>query len=129
VEVGTTTIDAVLTCWKDIANYLGKGVRTVQRWEQLYGLPVRRPMGAGAKGAVIAHTADLMVWLESNWLERKDRHGRVEPTASDQSVDDLIRTSVRLRTYHRDLTLETANALKTLAARCAQFEISGNRAR
>jgi hypothetical protein len=32
----------ILKGWKDIAKYLGCGVRTVQRWEKL-GLPVRRP--------------------------------------------------------------------------------------
>jgi hypothetical protein len=31
-----------LTNWKEIAQYLDKGIRTVQRWEQQMGLPVRR---------------------------------------------------------------------------------------
>jgi hypothetical protein len=31
----------VLTSWKEIARYLDKGVRTVQRWEREFGLPVR----------------------------------------------------------------------------------------
>src|ERR1700691_4450004 len=35
-------IAAVLTCWKDIAQYVGKGVRTVQRGEKEMGFPVRR---------------------------------------------------------------------------------------
>ena len=39
---------AVLSSWKDIAKYMGKGVRTVQRWERHLGLPVRRPNGAFA---------------------------------------------------------------------------------
>jgi hypothetical protein len=33
----------LLSCWKDIASYMYSGVRTVQRWEQHVGLPVRRP--------------------------------------------------------------------------------------
>jgi len=32
----------VLTSWKEIASYIGRGVRTVQRWERQLGLPVRR---------------------------------------------------------------------------------------
>jgi hypothetical protein len=36
-----------LTTWKEVAAYLGKGVRTVQRWEAELGLPVRRPKGGG----------------------------------------------------------------------------------
>jgi hypothetical protein len=29
-----------LNGWKEIAAYVGKGVRTVQRWEKAHGLPV-----------------------------------------------------------------------------------------
>jgi len=32
----------IINGWKEIANYLGKGVRTVQRYERVLGLPVRR---------------------------------------------------------------------------------------
>lgn len=59
---GSITSAPVLTCWKDIANYMGKGVRTVQRWEQEFGLPVRRPLGSSKK-AVIARPADLDAWV------------------------------------------------------------------
>jgi len=31
-----------LDSWKSIASYLGREVRTVQRWENTEGLPVRR---------------------------------------------------------------------------------------
>jgi hypothetical protein len=31
-----------LDSWKEIASYLGRGVRTVQRWECEEGLPVHR---------------------------------------------------------------------------------------
>jgi hypothetical protein len=34
-------MSSTLTSWKEIGQYLGKGVRTVQRWEQQMGLPVR----------------------------------------------------------------------------------------
>ena len=62
-------IDAeLLTCWKEIAQYLGKGVRTVQRWEREFGLPVRRlPLSSG-KGAVIARPHELDAWLEERWF-------------------------------------------------------------
>ena len=33
----------VFSGWKDIASYLGKGIRTIQRYEQTLGLPIRRP--------------------------------------------------------------------------------------
>jgi hypothetical protein len=53
---------AVLTSWKEIAGYMGKGVRTVQRWEQQFGLPVRRPLGSDRK-AVLARPRDLDAWV------------------------------------------------------------------
>jgi hypothetical protein len=30
----------LLNGWKEIAGFFGRGVRTVQRWEQQLGLPV-----------------------------------------------------------------------------------------
>ena len=52
----------VLTSWKEIAQYMGKGVRTVQRWEQDFGLPVRRPYGSNKK-AILARPQDLDMWI------------------------------------------------------------------
>lgn len=52
----------VLTSWKEIACYLGKGVRTVQRWEKDFGLPVRRPTGSD-KSAILARTSDIDLWV------------------------------------------------------------------
>ena len=52
-----------LTSWKQIAGYLGKGVRTAQRWERDMSLPVRRPEGR-AKGIVYALPDEIDVWLQ-----------------------------------------------------------------
>ena len=52
----------VLSGWKDIANYLGKAVRTVQRYEYELGLPVHRPAGK-LRGSVIAAKSDLDAWV------------------------------------------------------------------
>jgi hypothetical protein len=62
-----------LTCWKDIARYFGKGVRTVQRWERELGLPVRRPQGPRhnpPKSPVTADPRELEAWLQSRWAPR-----------------------------------------------------------
>ncbi|MFZ0629825.1 MAG: hypothetical protein WA399_06155 [Acidobacteriaceae bacterium] len=58
----STASVAVLTSWKEIARYMGKGVRTVQRWEQDFGLPVRRPVGS-SKTAILARPGDLDAWV------------------------------------------------------------------
>jgi predicted DNA-binding transcriptional regulator AlpA len=57
----------VLTSWKEIAEYLGKGVRTVQRWEIELGLPVRRPLGSG-KHVIVALSAELEEWVRSGMV-------------------------------------------------------------
>lgn len=55
-------MSAALSSWKEIAAYLGKGVRTVQRWEQQFALPVRRP---NAKSHVIfAIPEELDAWVK-----------------------------------------------------------------
>jgi phage terminase Nu1 subunit (DNA packaging protein) len=54
----------VLNSWKEIAAYLDRGVRTVQRWECELGLPVRRPRQA-RRSAVIAFKSELDQWLSA----------------------------------------------------------------
>ena len=58
-----TTIEnsRVLSGWKEVAAYLGRGVRTVQRWEKL-GLPVRRP-NAHLRSAVLASSDEIDRWI------------------------------------------------------------------
>jgi TolB-like protein len=51
-----------LDSWKEIAAYLRKTVRTVQRWERTKGLPVHRH-GHGKNGSVYAFKSDLDRWL------------------------------------------------------------------
>lgn len=58
----------VLASWKEIASYLGKGVRTVQRWELTKQLPVHRPAGAD-QGIVIAFPAELDRWTRVHLLD------------------------------------------------------------
>ena len=57
-------MERMLTSWKDIADYLGKSIRTVQRWERELGLPVRRP-AAKQNGVVIALPEELDGWVHA----------------------------------------------------------------
>ena len=52
----------VINGWKEIANYLGKSVRTVQRYERVLGLPVRRPARKSI-ASVIATKVELDAWI------------------------------------------------------------------
>jgi hypothetical protein len=58
----------VLNSWKEIATYLARGVRTVQRWEAELQLPVHRPRGKN-RSAVMAFRAELDQWLSRTPLE------------------------------------------------------------
>jgi len=52
-----------LDSWKEIAAYLGRGTRTVQRWEREQGMPVHRLRLAGQKqGSVYAYKTELDAW-------------------------------------------------------------------
>lgn len=62
----------ILHGWKEIASYVGLGVRTVQRYELDLMLPIRRPGGAG-RSAVLAFSDEIDAWLgmtatRADWL-------------------------------------------------------------
>ncbi len=59
-----TTPAHVLNSWKEISAFLGRGVRTVQRWERLHKLPVYR-LGQGQRSPVFAYTSELSLWLRN----------------------------------------------------------------
>jgi hypothetical protein len=53
---------SVLHTWKDIAAYLGRGVRTAQRWEHDLRMPVHRP-SRQKPGSVLAFPEEISRWL------------------------------------------------------------------
>lgn len=53
-----------LDSWKEIAVYLGREVRTAQRWEKREGLPVHRHVHAKAS-SVCAFKHEIDAWLQS----------------------------------------------------------------
>src|ERR1700758_1343482 len=51
-----------LESWGEIAAYLHREIRTVQRWERYQGLPVRR-LQIGKLGTVYAYRSELDKWF------------------------------------------------------------------
>src|SRR5436190_7318194 len=64
---GLAVPEARLDSWKEIAGYLGRGVRTVQRWEREEGLPVHR-LAHEKRGTVYAIREELAAWWDSRRL-------------------------------------------------------------
>lgn len=90
----TKTRFAILSGWKQIADYLDKGVRTVQRYEREFGLPVRRPAGR-SKGAVIATKAELDAWISATPVRHAFQLNR--PALTRVPLDDLRRHLAEMR--------------------------------
>jgi TolB-like protein/cytochrome c-type biogenesis protein CcmH/NrfG len=60
---GSPLQDKKLVSWKEIATYLGREVRTVQRWEETEGLPVHRHEHL-KKSTVYAYASELDAWFK-----------------------------------------------------------------
>jgi len=64
VSAVTASERKVLHSWKEIASYMGLSVRTLQRYEQYLGLPIRR-FGGVARSSVTAFTDELDYWMQT----------------------------------------------------------------
>jgi hypothetical protein len=71
-----TQPDERLDSWKEIAAYLRRGARTVQRWEREEGLPVHR-LQHDTLGSVHAYRSELDRW----WAARTAEETKAAPPA------------------------------------------------
>jgi hypothetical protein len=118
-QINISEDSTVLTCWKDIARYLGKGVRTVQRWERHLGLPVRRPTGASQKSAVVLHRGDVDAWLATRFSARSlPDEGREGNESARSTLKERIRTARELRMKNQILAQQIAASIRLLNERC-----------
>ena len=79
----------ILVGWKQIARYLGIGVRTAQRWE-LLGLPVRRPR-SHLGSAVLVNTDDVNAWVSQCSDGRNPLHSGAPASIPNLQVNPLSR--------------------------------------
>lgn len=87
-QAPTSPIPAVapaelLDSWKEIANYLNRDIRTLQRWERGKELPIHRLPG-GDKPAVYAVKSELDAWLRSRSIHSLDEESRL-PARNEES--------------------------------------------
>ena len=71
--------------WKEIASFVGKGVRTVQRWEKEHGLPVSR-LGESSD-IVLASRREIDAWLRQ--AARRGREDAAFPPDADAAAPAL----------------------------------------
>ena len=119
----------VLSSWKDIARYLGKGVRTVQRWERHLGLPVRRPIGASQKSAVVLYRGDVDAWLATRFSARTLQKDGEEGSQSSRSARSTLKEGIQkareLRTTNQKLTEQIIASIRLLNERCDLLSTQG----
>lgn len=68
-----------LDSWKEIAAYLKRDIRTVQRWEKQEGLPVQRHLH-DERGTAYAYTGEI-----DEWLQNRSRRDNLAAT-DDQTI-------------------------------------------
>lgn len=79
----------IFSGWKEIANYLGAGVRTAQRYERELRLPIHRPAGK-LRSRVTAIKTELDRWVKHNPLQLDDRTARLRAQANRTGAQFLL---------------------------------------
>ncbi len=106
IPIGESRPDNFLDSWKEIATYLGREVRTVQRWEKNEGLPVHRQIHEKL-ASVYAYKSEVDGW----WRERsaklasKPENGELAegphivawPASTPELPDEELNTATRWR--------------------------------
>jgi phage terminase Nu1 subunit (DNA packaging protein) len=123
----------ILNTWKEIAAYLGRGVRTIQRYEEQLGLPIHRPAARG-RSAVLAFSDEVERWLRSTpsrngalssptngglrlvIVEEIEREsGRPELERAKQEMEDAFTAYVRAQERYNALKQKTGNGKQILS--------------
>jgi len=79
----------ILSGWKDIASYLGKGVRTIQRYERELHLPIHRPAGKRS-ASVIAVKAELDRWIKGVPVQLDEKAIRLRAQTNSIAAEFML---------------------------------------
>jgi hypothetical protein len=116
---------SALNSWKEIAAYMGRGVRTVQRYERELHLPVRRIQGK-SRASVLALKGDLDTWLRSAPLGLNEASSDSDYGACISSLRksmaemaNLRRNSCDLRVAHHESVLRLRSSLDAILRQMA----------
>ena len=82
-----------LESWGEIAAYLRREIRTVQRWERYQGLPVRR-LQIGKLGSVYAYRSELDKWYRERQPAAENDEPEGEKTSNGEIAAQVSVSSV-----------------------------------
>ena len=98
-EIASTRLNS----WKEIATFLGRGVRTVQRWERELQLPIHR-IGNGPRSPVYALIPELNFWITTSGAMRTEpAHPAPLRPATGKPVEDSRRLTSKIHTLVREV--------------------------
>jgi hypothetical protein len=84
VNGGAADLSDRLNGWKEIASYLGKGVRTAQRWERQFGMPIHRIGGE----VVFALRSEIDAWSTAKSGQRGQNGTLSLPADANGEAED-----------------------------------------
>lgn len=108
--LGKPSREDCLDSWKEIADYLNRNVRTVQRWERLEDLPVRRHKHL-KKGSVYALKSEIDAWRQNRqplktWIEAVEPTQQKRPRLAVLPFNNFSGTSIEDEYFADGLTEE-----------------------
>jgi hypothetical protein len=86
----------MLHSWKEIAGYVGRGVRTIQRYEVELHFPVHRPAG-GPRSAVLAFTDEIDRWFAESPVRSGSCDATVSVSDSSAHAQQLLQLQERAK--------------------------------
>ncbi|MCU1287257.1 MAG: hypothetical protein JWO13_3607 [Acidobacteriales bacterium] len=73
-----------LQSWKEISAYMNRGIRTLQRWEKDFGLPIHRP-SKHDRSAVFALIPEIDDWMRRSGTRDRIAQNRMSAGISEPS--------------------------------------------
>lgn len=111
----------ILNSWKEIADFLQRGVRTVQRWERDLRMPVHR-IGSGKRSPVYATIPELKFWMSTAEVDRVQKAQISEPrTKSTRPIQESRRLLAAAHTLAQSLANATARQQRQAEILSAQI--------
>jgi phage terminase Nu1 subunit (DNA packaging protein) len=103
--------NSTLNSWKEIATFLGRGVRTVQRWERELGLPVHR-VRRTEHSPVFAYRKEVQAWINA-------KSQLLSPTPATQGGGVRLRRS-EIHDFHEQTMRRSQDLVRKLGSLVAE---------